>query len=327
MKKTLFFAAVLLAPSLAYSANPNAGLSVPVVPAASAPAAQAAGFTALADNYDLTQPLYATQSNWLECNGTNDSLPWHSGELGIGPNSQVACNINQGTDPTTSETVMHLQYLASYGSGITSGQTRWMGMQTKNQNDGYVNVSFNNFYIESVFRIAATNSDNASGQLDGPSGVWLWNQGSGSAALELDITELYADRNGYADAGGQNHGGGSSGIFYQSYASNNLPSGYAETAYHKYGLLVTSDGSTHTYGCGFVDDIQQGSCLDMNVSGTDPGMYASKFWLIASMENHSVQPSVNYDLFIKYINVWTCPAITPFNRSTLFNNGRLIYWH
>jgi len=327
MKKTLFLAAMLLAPSLAYSAD----LTVQVVPAASSPAvpagAQAAGFTKLAADYDFSRSLYATQSNWLDCTGSNDSLPWHAGEPGIGPNSQVACNINQGTDPSTGDTVMHLQYLTSYGSGIGSGQTRWMGMQTKNQNDGYVNVSFNNFYIESVYRLGALNGDNASGQLDGPSGVWLWNQGSGSAALELDITELYADRNGYADAGGQNHAGGASITYYKSYGSNNLPPGYTETAYHKYGILVTSDGSTHTYACNFVDDIQQGNCLDMNVAGTDPNMFVTKFWPIISMENHNVQPSANYDLYVKYINVWTCSAITPCNGSTLVNNGRLIYWH
>ena len=325
MKKTLFFAAVLLAPSLAYSANPTAGLSVQVVPTAPAEAL-AAGFTMLAANYDFSQSLYATQSNWLDCNGTKDSLTWHAGEPGIGPNSQVACNINQGTDPSTSETVMHLQYLASYGSGITSGQTRWMGMETRNENDKHVNVSFNNFYIESVYRIAATNSDNASGQLDGPNSVWVWNQGTGGGTFEVDITELYADRGGYADSGASNHAGGG-GTFYQSYASNKLPSGYSETAYHKYGALITSDGSTHTYVCGFVDDIQQGSCLDLNIAGADPSMFMTKSWLVMSMENHNVQPSVNYDLYVKYINVWTCSAITPCNGSKLFNNGQLIYWH
>jgi hypothetical protein len=67
MKRKLFFAAMLLAPSLAYGAD----LTVQVVPAASSPAApagaQAAGFTTLAANYDFTQPL---PSNWLGCS------PW-----------------------------------------------------------------------------------------------------------------------------------------------------------------------------------------------------------------------------------------------------------
>jgi hypothetical protein len=327
MKKTLFLAAMLLAPSLAYSAD----LTVQVVPAASSPAvpagAQAAGFTKLAADYDFSRSLYATQSNWLDCTGSNDSLPWHAGEPGIGPNSQVACNINQGTDPSTGDTVMHLQYLASYGAGIGSGTTRWMGMQTKNQNSGHVNVSFNNFYIESVYRLGATNGDNAAGQLDGPNAVWVWNDGSGGGSFELDVTELYADRGGYADGGGGPHGQPGGGTFYQSYAANNLPPGYSETAYHKYGALITSDGSTHTYECDFVDDIQQGSCFDMGIAGADPSMFTTKSWLIASMENHNVQPSANYDLYIKYINAWTCSSITPCNGSTLFNNGKLIYWH
>ncbi len=320
MKKTLLFAAVLLAPSLAYSANPTADSAAPA-------AALAAGFTTLAANYDFSQALYATQSNWLDCNGTNDSLPWHSGVPGLGPNSQAACNILQTTDPSTGDTVMHLQYLATYGSGIGSGQIRWMGMQTMNQYDGYVNVSFNNFYIESVYRIGATNSDNASDQLDGPNGVWLWNDGSRGGSLQINVTELYADRGGYADAGGGPLGVSGGGTLYQSYEPNNLPSGYSETAYHKYGALVTSDGSTRTYVCSFVDDIQQGDCLDLNIAGTDPTMFMTKAWLIVSMENHSVRPSANYDLYVKYLNVWTCPAIAPCNGSTLFNNGSLIYWH
>ncbi len=56
-------------------------------------------------------------------------------------------------------------------------------------------------------------------------------------------------------------------------------------------------------------------------------MFMTKSWLVMSMENHNVQPSVNYDLYVKYIKVWTCSAITPCNGSTLFNNGQLIYWH
>jgi hypothetical protein len=319
MKRTLLFAAVLLAPSLAYSAHPTAASAAPA-------GALAAGFNTLAANYDFSQSLYATQSNWLDCNGTNDLLPWHAGEPGTGPNSQVACNILQRTDPSTGDKVMHLQYLATYGSGIGSGQIRWMGMQTKNQNDGYVNVSFNNFYIESVYRIAATNSDNASGQLDGPNGVWVWNSGSGGGSFEVDVTELYADRGGYANAGVGNPDGGS-GTLYQSYEPNSLPTGYSETAYHKYAALITSDGSTHTYVCSFVDDIQQGNCLDLNIAGTDPTMFTTKAWLILSMENHSVRPSANYDLYVKYINVWTCPAIAPCNGSTLFDDNSLIYWH
>jgi hypothetical protein len=73
MKKKLFFAAMLVAPSLAYSAD----LTVQVVPAASSPAvpagAQAAGFTTLAANYDFTQPL---PSNWLGCSPW-DGQPYH----------------------------------------------------------------------------------------------------------------------------------------------------------------------------------------------------------------------------------------------------------
>jgi hypothetical protein len=67
MKTKLLLAAALLAPTLAFSANPSADLSVQVVPVASSPAvpagAQAARYTTLAFHSDFTQPFYATLSN------------------------------------------------------------------------------------------------------------------------------------------------------------------------------------------------------------------------------------------------------------------------
>ena len=74
MQRTLLFAAVLLAPNLAYSAD----LSVQAVPASSdgiacdigpnytgavPAAALAAGFTHCAANYDFSNSFYATRSN------------------------------------------------------------------------------------------------------------------------------------------------------------------------------------------------------------------------------------------------------------------------
>src|ERR1700730_16567866 len=71
MIKKLFFMAALLAPGLAYGGNPSADLTGQIVPAGSGPPvpapAAAAGFTTLAGNFDFSQPLYATQSNWLDC--------------------------------------------------------------------------------------------------------------------------------------------------------------------------------------------------------------------------------------------------------------------
>ena len=55
--------------------------------------AQATGFTHCAANWDFSQSLYATQSNWLDCGDNDPSLIWHAGEPGTG---SVACNIFQG---------------------------------------------------------------------------------------------------------------------------------------------------------------------------------------------------------------------------------------
>ena len=92
MIKELFFAVVLLAPTLAYSGNPSGDLSVEVVPASSngiacdigpnytgsiPAAAQAVGFTHCAANYDFSNSFYATRSNWLDCAGAANPQWWN----------------------------------------------------------------------------------------------------------------------------------------------------------------------------------------------------------------------------------------------------------
>src|ERR1700755_432534 len=75
MIKRLFLLAALLAPQLAYGANPSANLSVQIVPSVSTPAvpaaAAAAGFTTLAANYDFTIPggTYSNPATYIDCKG------------------------------------------------------------------------------------------------------------------------------------------------------------------------------------------------------------------------------------------------------------------
>lgn len=62
-------------PGVACDIGPNA----PAIPAE----AQAAGFTHCAANWDFSQPLYATLSNWFDCDGGNPNVLWHSGSAGV----------------------------------------------------------------------------------------------------------------------------------------------------------------------------------------------------------------------------------------------------
>ena len=323
MIKKLFFMAALLAPGLAYGGNPSANLSVQIVPSGPAvpAAAQAAGFTTLAANYDFSQPFYATQSNWLDCGANNDSLPWHVGNPGISL-TEFPCNINQRADPVTGDTVMDFQYLTSYNSYGQTGQFNTIGAQTINNGTGTVTVSFPNFYVEAAYRVGPPycGSHNAGG----PNGVWSWGT---VGPLEMDFTELWTSDCGYGDAAGANHANNSPLPGYASYQPNNLPPGWIQTAYHRYGTLLTSDGSTSAKACFFVDDILQSpACGEANFT---PGQYASRNYLIASATNLTPPLPQNIDLYIKYIRVWSCAswATGHCDGSTLFDNGSLRYWH
>ena len=172
--------------------------------------AAAAGFMKLAANYDFSQPLYAVQSNWLDCTNTNASVAWHQGSPGL--TGALPCNINQATDPSTGGTVLDLKYLASYVS--TYGQTgnnNYVTMQTVtkggDQQGGTVTASFPYMYVESVYRIDQKYS--TGGNTSGPNGVWDWQTTlgvSGDQPLEFDYGEIYGSSNGFGEAGIHNWG-------------------------------------------------------------------------------------------------------------------------
>jgi len=115
-------------------------------------------------------------------------------------------------------------------------------------------------YIETVARVARTyRTPQNSG---GPNDVWTWSTlpapTGGTYALEMDVFELYEDTGGFGNASFCSHNTGACDFNWTSYGTNNLPAGWKPTDYHKYGMLLTSDGATEIYRCSFVDDIFQG---------------------------------------------------------------------
>ena len=273
-----------------------------------------AGFTTLAANYDFSQPLYATQSNWLDCTGSsaNAALPWHANYFN---SFWPTCNINQATDPVTSQTVLRQTYLGSY---YPTGQIN-TAMQTSGPHSA---ITFPNMYIETVLREDLSYTGGAGSS----SGVWTWQ--TPSNGFEFDVGELDPAAGGWGDAAWHDwRSGGSQGNFiWVSFGTNNLPSGWMVTAYHKYGILLTSDGSTSTYACGFVDDILQG-CQLTDASGVN---YTEHSFLLATVAPPSkTDTSLNISQYIQYIRVWSCAnwASQMCNGSILFNSNRLIYWH
>jgi hypothetical protein len=279
-----------------------------------------AGFTTLAQSWDFSKPLYAVQSNWYDCNGSVPNVLFHQGNPGV--SLKNPCNVFQINDGGV--TVMDFQYLTSYEGNGFSGQFNQVGGQTFDNFNNTVSIDFPNMYIETVARVARTfGAPNNSG---GPNDVWTWST-SGTHALELDVFELYEDQGGFGNAGVAAHDTNSGGFTWTSYGTNHLPAGWKPTDYHKYGMLLTSDGATEIYGCSFVDDIFQG-CQATNAAIV-PGLFTSRNRIIASAGSNSAAAAANIDLHIKYINVYSCANWKDqmCNGSALFNSGGLTYWH
>jgi hypothetical protein len=332
MIRTLFRIATILAPSFACAANPSANLSVQIVPPQSAPtpavptAAQNAGFTTLAANFDFSQPFYASQSNWLDCGNTGGPQTWHSGEPGIP--SGLPCNVFQGADPVTGDTTMIFTYLQSYdGSG--DGLAHNVSMQTTANNGGAGSLTFPNMYLEVVSRMDGIFSGGTFGS-GVAEAVWTWATNSGPIEIDVWENSVCCGPNGISNGNADNWANKApSGIRWANYSNNNLPAGYKITDYHKYGALLTSDGQTKTFVCLFVDDILQAPCADMLVN--DAAHYLERNWLIMSMGNADTAHAGGhtYHMYNKSVRVYSCDRwqSAMCNGSTLFNSGGLTYWH
>ena len=158
--------------------------------------------------------------------------------------------------------------------------------------------------------------------------------------IELDYAELSAGAGGVGDAAVHNWGNlNGANDFIFSYSSNNLPSGYTVTSYHKYGFLFTSDGATASYACAFVDDINQGCISAATLSSPDQYLWRN-YLFVSNGSNGGIAPDTA--LYVQYIHVFSCanwalPAGQPStaahmcNGSTLFqgaqNGQSLTYWH
>jgi hypothetical protein len=329
MLKSLCVAVLLALPSVAFGQDPSVQSAGPAhrphSPGVPTEAANA-GFTTLAQSWDFSQPLYATQSNWYDCSGTNFSNPnqlFHQGAPGIALNNP--CNVNQVVDGGVP--VMDFQWLMAYdniqgSANGGNGNFNGVGGQTADQN-GNVSVDFPNMYIETVARVTRTfGTPNNSG---GPNDVWTWSDPP-TCPLEIDVYELYEDQGGFGNASAVNHCNGTTGYRWQSYSPNNLPAGWKPTDYHKYGTLLTSDGSTEMYACGFVDDLLQG-CGPLNAAGSSLFAYRNRVNIGASSNLGTA--AANIDMDVKYVNVYSCAnwKTQMCNGSALFNSGGLTYWH
>ncbi len=268
MKKKLFFAAMLLAPSLAYSANPSGDLSVQVVPAASSPAvpagAQAAGFTTLAANYDFTQPL---PSNWLGCSPW-DGQPhqWYQDPSGSNP----PCDIRQTFDSVAGTTVLDIGWQPSYQASAYPYTVQQIYTHSPTI-PIQIATDFPNAYYEATFRYQSTPNVSGGFLNNIPAGLQSWwsfpNQRPGQQlGWELDFLDSFMKYNGCFSGGVVNYTGGTTS--QTTYAPNPCPN-YTANQYHTVGMRVTGDGTSQAAFCSYFDGVQVGTCQTWPYQGDE----------------------------------------------------------
>lgn len=206
-------------------------------------------------------------------------------------------------------------------------------LETRNENGHVISASFPNKYYETVARVEGSFSDRT---YNSPQGIWEWWQENtpGDGGIECDVVEFQYDSGGYANDGCPNWGGGGpqNGASYTgwtSYSINNLPPGWSPTAYHKYGMLTTSDGATAVTVCWFVDDRPQ-SCADVpNIQANE--FSQRKFLIMTAYAKGPPVPIIaSRDLDVEYIHVWSCTdwVAQMCNGATKSTDGNgVTYWH
>jgi len=329
MIKELFFTVALLAPGLASGGNPSGNLSVEVVPAspngvacdigpaytgAVPAAAQAAGFTHCAANYDFSNSFYATRSNWLDCAGAANPQWWNLPYAGT---AAVPCGrYNIIADSAFGTNVLQSIFQPSDwpSSSSTEIDTTNSPSPTPGSNPGFFFST--QFYVEVAEYVTADTQNNAyAGTSCGSSpalfgGVWTW---AAPETVETDFMEFYPGLSQCTNGGNTyDHNGGGAllpGNVNAQPGQLVFSSGYDPTIPHTYGTLQTANGTIYTR-CNYMDGRQLGSGC---VSGTfGSRAVAAKSWLKITMgpEKNSAgsQPAVNEDLRVQRITIWECPG-------------------
>jgi hypothetical protein len=330
MIKNLFFTAALLAPGLAYAANPSANLPVQIVPAGSNIACDAgptytgsvpapaggAGFTTCALNADFSNSYYSKTATWInECGATT---PWRfylQGQFG----GSVPCNrLTIATDPTFGGTVAHFQYLqndkATIGQNIF--QLAWPGAWLTTT--GFPPYLPNEMYYEISFRLSpATLTAGTAWPID------IWQETTRSPCgpgggpcppswVEIDFME-------YDDLGqpgsGFKWGGGIIDWPYGNPAYGPVTVGATDlSVYHTLRVLITSDESSAISKCTWIDATPYG-CIQVhpqNVPGADAQTTAEEYhqWNNAITfflgQGGASSISSNLDAYIQSIRLWEC---------------------
>jgi hypothetical protein len=267
MMKILFFSAALLMLAVACAGTRNAPFSDQVVLTGSDPGngiacaigpaytgtipapAQRAGYTTCVANYDFTSKSnftyagktynFSKLSTWLGCSGETTALWWNGG-YNSRPSS--CSNYSMTLDSAIGKNVLDMAFTAADANN--SASATWMSQGNGNFGGPAATQTFNfpqGIYLDYTLEVrpADTNpyASDSTCQTVYCELMGFFSLGTSGAFQEWDALEM--------DAAGA-----------KVYQSNNrmFPSnsGGAFT-YHHYGMLLTTDGSTATWACGYLD--------------------------------------------------------------------------
>ena len=289
MIKELFCtAALIVAPCLAFAANPSADLSVKVVPKGStsaqcsSPPAEAAqaGLTTMALCNDFTQPIpntagtglpsntsgqcFGDQGCWLGCaspsGGESDNFPhvWYGAERDFyfsTPCNETGAGVQQVTDPVNGNLALDIAFsVADSQSGPILNTLTTVSPNIPNGQDPATYPDITDFpmgtYIEFTARdnTADFNTGNLQTQMIVGMETWAAAQWDGFACSTCVLERDVMEN--WGDYADQ-------GPFHDWYAggvSNGIWAGtFPEGVYHTFGLLTTSDGSSDIKVCAYRD--------------------------------------------------------------------------
>jgi len=238
-------------------------------------AAATAGFNTLALNSDFSQPQ---PTGWFGCIGSGPGHIWYAGIEG-GDTLAAPCSTTGGTtrynlvtDALTGTQALDLSFKST---DLMDGARRYTTIQTVDDQGSPPNACCvlgelfpYGFYMEATYRVATTPAV----PLNAIGGTWwgFWQGGQGLApytnphvTIEIDHPEQHGELFGTccgnygpdSDWAVLNWSGAGGGGYFPSDAYLN---GYDTTAYHTYGVKVTTDGSSGLVVCSYVDNNQKG---------------------------------------------------------------------
>lgn len=294
--------------------------------------AQNAGFTTAIINDDFSQPTYATQSNWLQCANTDaGSQIWRT--LGPAGYSRSPCNVNQGFDTVAGTNVMVFDWppgtqgCCANPNNDKSGIVNQIALTTaRSDNLNSSGIFAANFFIDNVCRVSPPFTVTATPPTVDywtMTGECLWTYGGGSVGdpnreqsggFETDSMEQTLGAGsvhgitGWAVGGATQHDfDPQDGTFWNTGGgtpSANLPSGYRAQDYHRYSVLVTSNG-TEKWVCMFVDLILQTPCKNVTVTAPLARVSFQYSWG-PFYQTSPTQGNNEARQYVRYGRVWSC---------------------